>query len=119
MPRSKAQEPDTVAEAMGRSVSASTMIPSKGPSRSPGCKVSGRMLNGAFSTSGPHAVTSNAQKAVAVAQAHPRMRLALQSDAGDVRRAKLTLPEITGKFGDTVNGRATAPGTTVMLPPDF
>jgi len=38
---------------------------------------------------------------------------------GIVRRAKLTLPEIAGKFEDTLNGRATDRDTTVMLPPDF
>src|ERR1700690_1601131 len=104
MPRSNAQEPTTVADAIGLSVSASTTMPSYGPSKSPGCKVSGRAANGAFSTSGPHDATSRA--ASAATKVRPWTRQLSPSDAGDVRRAKLTLPEITGKFEDTVNGRA-------------
>jgi hypothetical protein len=43
----------------------------------------------------------------------------MSSRAGIIRRAKLTLSEIAGKYRDTVNGPGIDPGRAVMLPPDF
>src|SRR5450631_1070172 len=56
MPFSNAQDAATVAPAIGRSRSASSTIPSYGPSRSAGRIESGRTANGARSMSGPQAV---------------------------------------------------------------
>src|SRR3954468_2862932 len=55
MPFSNAQDAATVAPAIGRSRSASSTMPSYGPSRSPGRIESGRTANGARSMSGPQA----------------------------------------------------------------
>jgi hypothetical protein len=55
IPFSNAQDAATVAPAIGRSRSASSTMPSYGPSRSAGRMESGRTANGARSMSGPQA----------------------------------------------------------------